>query len=145
MPSSLNNEVCRLRLNDALTARPLSRQRQTSLSRQRQTSSASCARKARFLADVWLCGLSWFVACGLVIVACGLVTGCAALTNPLVEAVPVRRVPPQLLAGLRDDEEAIPLYLLHADQPAVYKLAPGDVLGVWVEGVVGNENLPVPV
>src|SRR5438132_6544230 len=88
------------------------------------------AKKACLLASVCLCGL---------------LTGCAALTNPLVEAVPVRRVPAQLLESLRDGEEAIPLNLLHAEQPPVYQLAPGDVLGVWIEGVVGNENLPVPV
>ena len=70
--------------------------------------------------------------------------GCAALTNPVADAVPVRHVPPEFLAVPRDAEQTIPLTLLGQQRPATYLLAPGDVLGVYVEGFLGEKNQPLP-
>lgn len=77
-----------------------------------------------------------------IVLVCGLLNGCAAVTNPLVAGLPVRLVPPELLAERRDGEQPIPFYLLQRDPPRVYRLAAGDVLGVWIKTVIGNENLP---
>src|SRR5207302_2629243 len=71
--------------------------------------------------------------------------GCAALTNPVADGIPVRRVPPELLAHPRAAEPTIPLNLLRQPPPAVYRLAPGDVLGVYVEGVLGERGQPLPI
>src|SRR5262245_61019768 len=63
-------------------------------------------------------------------------SGCAALTNPLSEAVPVRRVPPEFLGEPREEKETIPLTLLRQAAPEAYQLAAGDILGVYIEGIL---------
>jgi protein involved in polysaccharide export with SLBB domain len=81
----------------------------------------------------------------LFLISCGLSTGCAALTNPVGDAVPARLVPSELLAPPRLEEQSIPLSLLGQPRPAVYQLAPGDVLGVYVERVLGDRTQPIPL
>jgi protein involved in polysaccharide export with SLBB domain len=71
--------------------------------------------------------------------------GCAAFTNPVAEGVPVRRLPPELLGRPREEERPLPLPLLRQNPPEVYRLAPGDVLGVYIEGVLGERTQPPPV
>jgi protein involved in polysaccharide export with SLBB domain len=72
-------------------------------------------------------------------------SGCAAVTNPVADGVRVRHLPPELLAPSRNCEETIPLTLLR--QPAVqtYRLAPGDVLGVYIETILGDKTQPFPL
>ncbi len=72
-------------------------------------------------------------------------TGCAALTNPLANGVPVRLVPQELLAQPKEDFTTIALSSLRQEPPEVYCLAPGDLLGVYVEGVLGGEEQLPPV
>lgn len=67
-------------------------------------------------------------------------TGCAALTNPLADGVPVRRVPPELLAPTKSGEETIPPTLLAQPRPDTYRLEAGDVLGVYVEALGEREQ-----
>jgi protein involved in polysaccharide export with SLBB domain len=71
--------------------------------------------------------------------------GCAAMSNPMADGIPVRLVPPDLLAPSKSGEHTIPLTLLRQPQPAAYRLAPGDVLGVYIEGFLGDRVLPMPV
>jgi hypothetical protein len=75
----------------------------------------------------------------------GLGGGCAALTNPVALGVPVRHVPPELLAQPRSGEQTIPLSLLRQPSPDAYRLAPGDVLGVVIDRFLGDPNQPLPV
>lgn len=77
------------------------------------------------------------------LLACAFLNGCAALSNPLADGVPVNRVPEDLLAKPRP-LQTIPLTMLGQEQPPVYILGPGDTLGVWIEGIVIG-NLPPPV
>jgi protein involved in polysaccharide export with SLBB domain len=72
-------------------------------------------------------------------------SGCASLTNPVADGVPICRLPPELLGPSRDDEVTIPLTLLGQKPPDDYRLAPGDVLGIWIEGVLGEAAVPPPV
>jgi hypothetical protein len=72
-------------------------------------------------------------------------TGCAALTNPVAHGVPVERVPPELLGKPKDPEHTIPLTLLGQVPPDTYRLGAGDVLGVWVEGALGDRNVSLPL
>ncbi|HEX5270350.1 MAG TPA: hypothetical protein VFW33_07685, partial [Gemmataceae bacterium] len=74
------------------------------------------------------------------VASCAL-SGCAAVTNPLADGVPVRRLPPELLAPPRD-LHPVALNLLGQPKPDAYRLAPGDVLGIYVEGVLGDHNQP---
>jgi protein involved in polysaccharide export with SLBB domain len=79
------------------------------------------------------------------LLACGLASGCAALTNPVAEGVSVRRLPPELLAPAKAGEQTIPLTLLGQPRPAAYRLEAGDVLGVYVEGFLGDRTPPDPL
>ncbi len=77
--------------------------------------------------------------------ACLLAGGCAALTNPVADGVSARRLPPDLLEPSKDGEQTIPLSCLGQPKPAAYRLAPGDVLGVFVDGVFGEADRLSPV
>jgi protein involved in polysaccharide export with SLBB domain len=81
--------------------------------------------------------------CGVCL--CAALTGCAALTNPVAEGVPVRRLPPEVLGPAREDKGTVPLTLLRQKPVTVYRLAPGDELGVWIPGVLGEPTVPPPL
>jgi hypothetical protein len=73
--------------------------------------------------------------------------GCAALTNPVLNGVPVRRLPTEVLSGpRREGLQTIPLSLLRQQQPEEYILAPGDVMGVFIPGIFSltSEDQPLP-
>jgi protein involved in polysaccharide export with SLBB domain len=72
-------------------------------------------------------------------------SGCAAITDPVAEGMPVRRLPPEVLGPAREDKGIIPLTLLRRPPELAYRLAAGDVLGVWVPGLVGEPAVPPPV
>ena len=71
--------------------------------------------------------------------------GAQALTNPVADGIPVLSLPPEVLGEPRAGKKTIPLSCLGQEPPSVYRLAPGDVLGVWIEGVLGEEKAPLPV
>ena len=77
--------------------------------------------------------------------ACLLLSGCASLTNPVANGVPVRILPEELLADSREGFEPIPLTLLRQAPPEDYYLESGDTLGIYIEGILGNEETPPPV
>src|SRR5579884_1611501 len=79
------------------------------------------------------------------LLCCAWLSGCAALTNPVVDGVPVHRLPPELLAVPKNHNQTIPLPLLEQPRPAAYVLGPGDILSVYVEGVLGDRTQPIPV
>jgi hypothetical protein len=72
-------------------------------------------------------------------------TGCASLTNPLVDGIPVRRLQPEALGESKADLQLVPLTYLTPGAPSAYRLAPGDVLGVFIEGVLGERGGQPPV
>jgi hypothetical protein len=72
-------------------------------------------------------------------------SGCAAITNPVANGIPVRRLPPELLGESREGFETIPLALLRQAPPTAYKLAAGDVVGVWIEGILGEKGQAPPL
>lgn len=80
---------------------------------------------------------------GLALVLSG--SGCAAFTNPLVDGIPVRRLPPEAFGESRAEFKPVPLTSLTPPGTETYKLAPGDVLGVFIENVLGKQNEPPPV
>ena len=52
---------------------------------------------------------------------------------------------PELLAASREALKLVPLNRLRQQPPKQYLLEAGDVLGVYIEGVLGNANQPPPV
>ncbi|MCA9214001.1 MAG: polysaccharide biosynthesis/export family protein, partial [Planctomycetales bacterium] len=84
----------------------------------------------------------------LTLLTLNLFSGCAALTNPTLNGIPVRRLPTEILtAPRRESRQTIPLSLLRQNAPEEYVLAPGDVLGIYVPGVLPptGENQPLPL
>jgi hypothetical protein len=76
---------------------------------------------------------------------CLLASGCAALSNPVANGIPVRRLSPELLGESRTNLELIPLTSLRQPPPDAYRLGPDDILGVWIEGVIGEKGQAPPV
>lgn len=83
--------------------------------------------------------------CVAVVLFAFLFTGCAALTNPIANGIPVHVLPDELLAESREGFEPIPLTTLRQPPPKEYVLAAGDTLGVYIEGVLGSADTPPPV
>lgn len=72
------------------------------------------------------------------------VSGCSSIRSLNgVPAVPAHRVPAELLGRPKSEMQEISMGRLRVDPPAVYQLAPGDILGVYIENVLGNaDELP---
>src|SRR5688572_32468770 len=79
----------------------------------------------------------------VIAIACAALSGCAALSNPVANGVPVRIVPNELLAATKEGFEPLPLNLLRQPPPDSYVLAEGDILGV--QGIYGSPDSPPPV
>lgn len=71
-------------------------------------------------------------------------SGCKTLTGD-VKAIPVHRVPAEVLTRPKEDAQQISISRLRQDTPEEYLLGPGDVLGVYIENVLGAEGENPPV
>lgn len=71
--------------------------------------------------------------------------GCAAITNPVADGIPVRRLPPEALGESRNDVRPVPLASLVVPAPPAYTLAAGDTLGVFAPGALGRLEDTPPV
>ncbi len=71
-------------------------------------------------------------------------SGCAALTFP-VSGIPVHEVPRELLGEPKDLMQTIDLSLLRQPPPDVYRLATGDILGIWIDGILGERGQTPPL
>jgi len=71
--------------------------------------------------------------------------GCASLTVPVVDAIPVRRLPQDILGPSKDELRPIPLDLLRQNTQKEHLVDTGDILGVYIEGVLGERNQPIPI
>jgi Polysaccharide biosynthesis/export protein len=72
-------------------------------------------------------------------------SGCASLTNPVKDGIPASQVPEELLARPRESTVPLRLSLLGQQTTTVYRLAPGDTLGVWIDGVLSSPAQGPPV
>ena len=89
----------------------------------------------------------WRLAIGLAVafLGCGFLSGCAALTNPVAVGQPVREISPDLRGDSREGQQTIPLNWLRQKPPEAYRLAAADVLGLYIEGVLGEKDQSPPV
>lgn len=71
--------------------------------------------------------------------------GCAALTNPVADGIPVRRVPEEVLGRPKAELIPLPLNLLRQQPPEVYRLDSGDVLAIVADEILTRENQAIPV
>jgi protein involved in polysaccharide export with SLBB domain len=71
-------------------------------------------------------------------------SGCTAILSP-IDSVPVERLPPQFMAEPQADKVPIDVARLRQSKPANYLLDSEDVLGIFIEGVLGNFEEAPPV
>jgi hypothetical protein len=81
----------------------------------------------------------------LAFLACGIHSGCVAITNPTANGIPVRRLPQEILGESRNAKRDLPLSRLSQRPPEAYRLATGDVLGIWIPGILGEQTQLPPV
>jgi hypothetical protein len=62
-----------------------------------------------------------------------------------IKGIPVHRVPPELLGISKEGMQDISMSRLRQNPPKVYQLGPQDVLGVYIENVLGTPEDPPPV
>lgn len=94
---------------------------------------------------------TWRVTCGrlllmgAVLASAAAAGGCASFSNPTAHAsIPVRRLPADVFGRPREEEKTIPLTLLRQKQEDKYTLDAGDVLGVYVAGILSDDRSPAP-
>lgn len=71
-------------------------------------------------------------------------SGCTAVLSP-ISGIPARKVPAEFLAQPRANWQQIDLARLRQDPPSTYQLDAGDILGIFIEGVLGDAETPPPV
>lgn len=71
--------------------------------------------------------------------------GCAALTNPVADGIPVRRLPDEIFGRPKSELQALPLNMLRIPETTEYKIDRGDVLGIVADEVLTKENQPIPI
>ncbi|WP_165700794.1 polysaccharide biosynthesis/export family protein [Alienimonas californiensis] len=86
----------------------------------------------------------------LLLAAVLLAPGCQSLASgPFaacnIDAIPARRLPPGVLARPKEDLLETSKSRLRQRRQEVYTLAAGDVLGVYIEGILGDEDSVPPV
>src|SRR5262249_21866775 len=57
-----------------------------------------------------------------------------------IKGIPVHRVPPELLGISKEGMQDISMSRLRQNPPKVYQLGPQDVLGVYIENVLGTRK-----
>ncbi len=109
----------------------------------RSPTAATTPRHGESTATPWI--TTRFAAAGLHLLWLLLLTGCASLTNPVANGVPARLLPEELLAESKEETEPIPLAWLRVKPPEVYQLDTGDILGVYIEGALGDRAQVPPI
>ena len=77
--------------------------------------------------------------------AAGASNGCASLTNPVAEGIPVRRLPEEVFGRPKAELQPLPLNMLRINNPGEYTLDKGDVLAIVADEVLTKLDQPIPV
>jgi len=72
---------------------------------------------------------------GVAITLVAALSGCTTLTQP-IEGVPAHRLPPEFFPPPKNNLVPVDIALLSLEPPRDYQLDAGDILGVYVEGVL---------
>ena len=84
----------------------------------------------------------WF-AC-LLLCLMTIAAGCTSLASP-ISGVPAHRLPPQFLTPGKNNLIPIDISRLRQEPPRQYLVDAGDILGIYIEGVLGKPDEPPPV
>ncbi|MDA7541565.1 polysaccharide biosynthesis/export family protein [bacterium] len=72
------------------------------------------------------------------------VTGCTQIVAP-IDAIPAARVPKELLVQATNNTRSLDFTRLRRPAEREYKIDKGDVLGIFIDGVLGNTNESPPI
>ncbi|QDV67450.1 Polysaccharide biosynthesis/export protein [Rosistilla carotiformis] len=81
----------------------------------------------------------WFAIAGLLALTA---TGCTSFLSPM-SGIPVGQIPPEMRGQSRNNLVPVPLSILRQQAPPHYSLDEGDILGIYIEGIMppkSNEN-----
>lgn len=67
------------------------------------------------------------------------------MTNPVADAIPVRRLPAEVLGRSKTELKPVPLKLLRQEEPGEYRLDRGDILAIVADDIIAPANQPAPV
>jgi protein involved in polysaccharide export with SLBB domain len=81
----------------------------------------------------------------VIVAAASFSGGCAALTNPVADGVPVRRLPAEVLGRPKSEMQPVPLTLLRQKEIDPYRLDKGDVLAIVADEVIAPAGTQAPV
>jgi protein involved in polysaccharide export with SLBB domain len=81
----------------------------------------------------------------LVLLAAVLSGGCAAVSNPVADGIPVRRLPAEVLGRAKADLQPIPFTVLKQREADKYLLDKGDTLAIIADNVIGLPTVQPPV
>jgi protein involved in polysaccharide export with SLBB domain len=81
----------------------------------------------------------------LLVAATGFSGGCAAVTNPVADGIPVRRLPAEVLGRPKSELLPIPFTVLKQRESDAYRLDRGDALAIIADNILGGENVQPPV
>ncbi|MEO1525440.1 MAG: polysaccharide biosynthesis/export family protein [Planctomycetota bacterium] len=95
-------------------------------------SSRSTANRRRGFLGSLIAGSGKWIASALLAVSA---TGCSTLTQP-IDGVPADRVPSQYFASPKNNLVPVDISELTLEPPREYLIGPGDILGVYIEGVL---------
>jgi len=70
-------------------------------------------------------------------------TGCTALLSP-IDGVPARRLPPEFFGQPKNNMVPVDISLLSLEPPREYQVDSGDILGMYIEGVLPFNDPNVP-
>lgn len=88
--------------------------------------------------------LGCLIASALFLGYLGILTGCSSLASP-ISGVPAHRLPPQFLATPKNNLVQIDISRLRQEPPRQYLVDSGDILGIYIEGVLGKPDEVPPV
>ena len=71
--------------------------------------------------------------------------GCAALTNPVADGVPVNQLPEEFRGFPREKRILVKTEYLAQPSPDPYRVDAGDLLGIVIEGFLGKEDQIPPI
>jgi protein involved in polysaccharide export with SLBB domain len=81
----------------------------------------------------------------LLVAIAALNSGCAAVSNPVSDGIPVRYLPKEVLGRAKKDLIPVPLTLLRLPETKKYLLDKNDMLAVIAGDMFGPENIQPPV
>jgi hypothetical protein len=84
------------------------------------------------------------ITAALACLALGALSGCTCFGLNL-QTIPANRLPPEVLGRPRDEMQQISISRLRQNRPESYQLAPGDVLGIYIQNVLGGDDEAPPV